>query len=375
MSLAMTSPVTMKLNAQSAPFAQRRQMSASVSRSRTVTMAAASTFQSTKAPATLKAANQLEALKQMSKVVADTGEVDAIRRYKPFDCTTNPSLVYKAMQLPEYEPYLRDAIAAEKESHKGARPYAYIADRLAVNIGAELSKLVPGRVSTEVDAHLSFDTQATVDKALRLIDLYAAKGVDPSKIYIKVASTWEGIRACEVLQKQGISTNMTLIFSFAQAGACADAGASLISPFVGRILDWYKKANGHDYAPHEDPGVESVKRIYSYYKQYGYDTIVMAASFRNIGEIRELAGCDNITISPALLAELEASTDPLPYALWPTQGGSTDPHYDLSGKAEGTFLQMHGEDQMALDKLAEGIKGFAADQDKLEVQIAKAMGA
>lgn len=265
------------------------------------------------------------------------------------------------------------------------------------------------QVSTEVDAHLSFDTQATVDKALRLIDLYAAKGVDPSKIYIKVASTWEGIRACEVLQKQGISTNMTLIFSFAQvsglesgrggegppsfrswlchascwvvnqtrnalcslplpliiapnsttlshtppphhtkitqAGACADAGASLISPFVGRILDWYKKANGRDYAPHEDPGVESVKRIYSYYKQYGYNTIVMAASFRNIGEIRELAGCDNITISPALLAELEASTDPLPYALWPTQGGSTDPHYDLSGKAEGTFLQMHGEDQ------------------------------
>lgn len=278
------------------------------------------------------------------------------------------------MQLPEYETYLREAIESEKQGHKGARPQAYVADRLAVNIGAELAKLVPGRVSTEVDAHLSHDTRATVDKALRLMDLYAQKGVDPEKIYIKIASTWEGIRAAEELERQGIACNLTLIFSFAQAGACADAGASLISPFVGRILDWYKKSEGRDFAPHEDPGVVSVKRIYAYYKAYGYDTIVMAASFRNVGEIRELAGCDNITISPNLLGELEAATDPLPYALWPGHAPAEDERYDLSAAGFDTFQRLHGADQMALDKLAEGIKNFAADQDKLEVQIAKAMG-
>lgn len=310
----------------------------------------------------------------MSKVVADTGEIDAIQRYRPVDATTNPSLVYKAMQLPAYREYLDAAIADEKEATKGARPQAFVADRLAVNIGAEIVKLVPGRVSTEVDAHLSYDTKASVEKALRIVDLYDQKGISTDRLYIKLASTWEGIRACEELQKRGIDTNMTLIFSFAQAAACADAGAALISPFVGRILDWYKKSTGRDsYPAHEDPGVLSVKRIYSYYKQHGYDTIVMAASFRNAGEIRELAGCDNITIAPNLLGELEESTEPLPYALWPGMPGEEQPKVDLNATGFELFQKLHNEDTMAVEKLAEGIVNFAKDQDKLEEQVAKAI--
>lgn len=319
---------------------------------------------------TKEAENQLEALKAVSLVVADTGEIDSIRSYKPVDCTTNPSLVLKAVQNPQYHHYLETAMAQEHDHHDSAnsdRPWSGVTDHLAVGIGTQLLGIVPGRVSTECDAHLSYDTQGTIDKALKIVDLYGKNNIDVSKqVYIKIASTWEGIRACEYLQKQGISCNMTLLFSFGQAAACADAGASLISPFVGRIMDWYKKKEGREFAPHEDPGVQSVQRIYKYYKQYKYDTIVMAASFRNIGEIRELAGCDNITISPSLLGELEKSKDPLPRKLWPTMGGCDEPQVDMHESNKSLFDKLHGEDQMAVDKLKEGIEGFAKDQRKLE---------
>jgi len=238
------------------------------------------------------AANQLEALRAMSIVVADTGEPALVKKFKPVDCTTNPSLVYKAVQSPEYKRFLTEALKKAKDLGPvdPTRPFAGVADALSVLIGCEMLDVVPGRVSTEVDAHLSYDTDATYDKALRLVDLYAKKGIETNRLYIKIASTWEGIQACRRLQNEGIDCNMTLLFSFAQAAACADAGASLISPFVGRIMDWYKEKEGRDFAPHEDPGVISVKRIYSYLKTYDYPTTVMAASFRNAGEIRELAG-------------------------------------------------------------------------------------
>ncbi|KAI8469447.1 MAG: transaldolase [Monoraphidium minutum] len=314
-------------------------------------------------------ANQLDALRSMSVVVADTGEPELVKLYKPVDCTTNPSLVYKAVQNADYARFLSDALAARGAAAPGAaRPYAGVADVLSVNIGCEMLKIVPGRVSTEVDAHLSHDAAATYDKALRLMELYAAKGVDPSRVYIKMASTWAGVEACRRLQREGIDCNMTLLFSFAQAAACADAGAALISPFVGRIMDWYKAKEGREFAPAEDPGVLSVKRIYGYYKTHGYRTIVMAASFRNAGEIRELAGCDNITIAPPLLAELEASTAPLERRLSP--GGAPSSVGKHEGMSQAAFDEMHGADAMAVDKLAEGIKGFAADQDKLEAQLA-----
>lgn len=307
----------------------------------------------------------------MSKVVADTGEIQLIKKFRPIDATTNPTLVYKAVQLPEYSHFLGNAIG--KEGRQAS--VSAIADRLAVSIGTEVLKIVPGRVSTEVDARLSYDTMASVDKALHLMDLYAQEGVtDPtSRVYIKIASTWEGIRACDKLQKQGIDCNLTLLFSFAQAAAAADAGAALISPFVGRILDWYKKKTGQEYAnASEDPGVLSVKRIYAYYKQYGYRTTVMAASFRNVGEIRELAGCDAITISPALLQELQDnSTDPLPYQLWPSMGGCEDLKLDLSAPQKHVFDEMHGADAMAVDKLKEGVEGFSADAVKLEELLLK----
>lgn len=315
--------------------------------------------------------NQLEALKSMSVVVADTGEPALVKQYRPVDCTTNPSLVYKAVQQPEYQRFLTDALVARGNAKAKAdpnRPFAGVADVLSVNIGCEMLRVVPGRVSTEVDAHLSYDTGATYDKALRLMDLYAAKGIEPERVYIKIASTWEGIEACRKLQKQGIDCNLTLLFSFAQAAACADAGAALISPFVGRIMDWYKAKEGREFTPEEDPGVLSVKRIYSYYKTHKYPTIVMAASFRNAGEIRELAGCDNITIAPSLLSELEASTDPLPRRLSPDGAASADARIDQFDRA--VFDRLHGADQMAVDKLKQGIEGFAADQDKLEAQLA-----
>lgn len=316
--------------------------------------------------------NQLEALKSMSVVVADSGEMALVKKFRPQDCTTNPSLVLKAVQNPEYAHLLKEALAQRLKGAVGSnpsRPFAEVADVLAVNIGAEMLQVVPGRVSTEVDAHLSFDTKATVDKALRIVDLYSKKGIDLSRLYIKMASTWEGIEACRQLEKQGVSCNMTLLFSFAQAAACADVGATLISPFVGRILDWHKAKEGRDYAPHEDPGVVSVKRIYSYYKTHGFKTIVMAASFRNVGEIRELAGCDNITIAPSLLSELEACTEPLPRRLSPELRDDQTPK--LVGIDGALFNKLHGADQMAVDKLKQGIEGFAADQTKLEAMIAE----
>lgn len=314
--------------------------------------------------------NQLDALKSMSVVVADTGDVALVKKYRPQDCTTNPSLVLKAVQAPEYQHLLGEAIKAHKGTAADqSRPYAEVADVLAVNIGADFLNYVPGRVSTEVDAHLSFNTKATYDKALHLIDLYSKKGIDPKRVYIKIASTWEGIEACRRLQRQGIDCNMTLLFSFAQAVACADAGATLISPFVGRILDWYKAKQGRDFEPSEDPGVLSVKRIYTYYKTHDYKTVVMAASFRNVGEIRELAGCDNITISPQLLGELEASSDPLPRKLSPSMTDSSMARINMN---QATFEAMHNQDQMAVDKLAQGIEGFSADQRKLEQMLAQA---
>ncbi len=318
----------------------------------------------------LQAKNQLEALKIMSKVVADTGELQLIERYRPIDATTNPTLIYKAVQNPDYEHFLQQAIDAEGRN----APVSAIADRLAVSIGSEILKIVPGRVSTEVDSRLSYDTIATVDKALHLLDLYAKKDIDPSRVFIKVASTWEGIRACERLQKQGVDCNMTLLFSFAQAAAAADAGAALISPFVGRILDWHKKNKGRDYTAEEDPGVLSVKRIYSYYKKYGYRTTVMAASFRTVDEVRALAGIDAITISPTILEQLEASTDDLPYQLWFNMGGCMDPLIDLGSNAQNLFEQMHGADAMAVEKLKEGVDGFSADAVKLEALLAEKLG-
>nr|QKY15000.1 transaldolase (TALC) [Polytomella parva] len=314
--------------------------------------------------------NQLEALRSMSTVVADTGEISLVKKFKPVDCTTNPSLVYKAVQMPEYKYLVQDALSASKSSPTDpTRPYSGVADALAVNMGCELLKVVPGRVSTEVDATLSYDTKATVSKALHLIDLYGKKGIDPSRVYIKIASTWEGIEACRELEKRGINCNMTLLFSFAQAAACADAGATLISPFVGRILDWHKNKTGKTYTAKEDPGVVSVQRIYNYYKTYGYKTIVMAASFRNVGEILELAGCDNITISPQLLGELEASSTPLNRVLSAESAKSQEKN--IVGFTKKIFDDLHNADQMAVDKLKEGINGFSADQKKLEELIAK----
>ncbi|GIL43842.1 hypothetical protein Vafri_1433 [Volvox africanus] len=322
--------------------------------------------------------NQLDALKSMSVVVADTGELNLVKKYHPQDCTTNPSLVYKALSMTENRHYLEKALAQDKRSPEHMkpgvlRPYSGVADQLSVELGCELLKVVPGRVSTEVDANLSYSMQATVDKALRLMELYAAHGIDPSRIYIKLASTWEGIEACRRLERQGINCNMTLLFSFAQAAACADAGATLISPFVGRIMDWYKAKEGRDFAPHEDPGVLSVRRIYNYYKAHHYKTIVMAASFRNVGEIRELAGCDKITISPNLLDELEKNFDPLERKLSPERA-STDV-LKLSHMHEDLFNKLHGADQMAVEKLKQGIELFAADQKRLEDLLASiAMG-
>eukprot|EP00775_Hariotina_reticulata_P006112 gene6112-6350_t len=306
----------------------------------------------------------------MSVVVADTGEPALVKKYKPQDCTTNPSLVYKAVQAPEYQSFLHQALEEPgSKSHNRKRPYAGVADVLSVIIGSEMLKIVPGRVSTEVDAHLSYDTDACYAKAMRLMDMYAARGIGPDRVYIKLASTWEGIQACKKLQKQGVDCNMTLLFSFGQAAACADVGAALISPFVGRILDWHKAKYNRDYAPAEDPGVASVQRIYKYYKAHNYKTIVMAASFRNAGEITELAGCDNITISPQLLGELESSSEPLPRKLWPQMGECTDQQY--SGIGEDVFSQLHDTDLMAVEKLKQGIDSFAADQIKLEEQLAK----
>ncbi|MCY7296137.1 transaldolase [Alteromonas sp. a30] len=308
--------------------------------------------------------NQLDALREVTTVVADTGDIDAIKTYQPVDATTNPSLLLKAAQLPQYTPLLEQATTwAKSQSDNATQQLEDANDKLLVLIGKEILDIVPGRVSSEVDARLSFDTQATIAKAHRLVELYQSEGITKDRILIKIASTWEGIRAAEQLEKEGINCNLTLLFSFAQARACAEAGVYLISPFVGRILDWYKAKNGKDsYPASEDPGVQSVTSIYHYYKRHGYNTIVMGASFRNIDEITELAGCDRLTISPALLQELKDCTDPLPLKLEAAQATETAP----SALTEAAFRWAMNEDAMATEKLAEGIRNFTVDQIKLE---------
>lgn len=308
--------------------------------------------------------SKLEQLKQFTDVVADTGDIEAIRLYKPLDATTNPSLVYKAAQMPQYQDLLTSSIKAAKSITNSAEQLSAASDNLAVGLGLEILKLVPGRISTEVDARLSFDTKASITKARHLIDLYAKGGADKSRVLIKLASTWEGIRAAEVLEKEGINTNLTLLFGFAQAAACADAGVFLISPFVGRILDWYKtNTDKKEYTSEEDPGVVSVRRIYNYYKQNGYKTVVMGASFRNIGEIEALAGCDRLTISPNLLQELEQDKGKLERVLSPSNTGEKIAKVI---ETEPSFRFAQNQDQMANDKLAEGIRGFVKDQISLE---------
>ncbi|MBD9517245.1 MULTISPECIES: transaldolase [Pseudomonadaceae] len=302
--------------------------------------------------------SKLEQLKQYTTVVADTGDFDAIARLKPVDATTNPSLLLKAAALPRYTEHLARAT-------EGAQGDAGLAcDRFAVAVGKDILGVIPGRISTEVDARLSFDTEATLQRAHRLIELYDQQGIGRDRVLIKIASTWEGIRAAEQLEREGIQTNLTLLFSFAQAAACADAGVFLISPFVGRIYDWYKKANNRDYVGAEDPGVQSVSRIYRYYKANGYETVVMGASFRNLGQIEQLAGCDRLTISPDLLQQLADAEGELPRALQPG-GGEARQVLD-----ESAFRWQMNEDAMGTEKLAEGIRLFARDQEKLEALLA-----
>lgn len=306
--------------------------------------------------------NKLEQLSNMTVVVADTGDIDAIAEYTPQDATTNPSLLLKVAQDAKYASIIDTAVASANGDLVDA------VDNFAVDIGCEILKIIPGRVSTEVDARLSFDTQATVEKAHKLIALYKDRGVDKDRILIKIASTWEGIKAAEQLEKQGINCNLTLLFSFAQAVACAEAKVFLISPFVGRIMDWYKANGGKDsYEPMEDPGVMSVTRIYNYYKQHAYNTIVMGASFRNTGEIEALAGCDYLTIGPNYLADLRDDQGELTQQLSADSTGEAQAKLSLDEKA---FRWMQNEDAMATEKLAQGIRAFAVDQVKLEELIA-----
>ena len=317
----------------------------------------------------------LSQLKQFSIIVADTGDFDSIRKYQPRDTTTNPSLLLKAAQMSEYTALVEKTLADARQESGGASQTMGIAlDRLAVAFGTEILKIVPGRVSTEVDARLSFDVEGSITKARSLIGRYEKAGISRERILIKVASTWEGICAARQLTREGIHCNLTLLFSFAQAVACAEAGVQLISPFVGRILDWYKKSTGRDsYPPVEDPGVVSVTRIYNYYKKYGYKTEVMGASFRNVGEILELAGCDLLTISPTLLEEMQKTAGTLARRLSPDKavGECKEAKLSLDEKA---FRWMLNEDQMATEKLSEGIRIFAADNLKLEKFIAAKLG-
>ncbi len=305
-----------------------------------------------------------EQLKQYSIIVADTGDIEAIEKFKPQDATTNPSLLLKAAALPQYQHLLDKAksIAAEKP---GEEQLNLAVDRLAVDVGSEILGIIPGRVSTEIDARLSFDIDATIKRAQRIIKLYDDKGIDKERILIKVASTWEGIKAAEQLEKQGIHCNLTLLFGLPQAIACADAGVTLISPFVGRVLDWYKKTTGEEYTAQTDPGVSSVKQIYDYYKSNGYDTIILGASFRNIGEICELAGCDLLTISPDLMQELSETEGELPRKLDPSNVSSVA----ATPLNEKSFRWQLNEDPMATEKLAEGIRSFTNDLNKLKAAI------
>lgn len=313
------------------------------------------------------ASNKLAALKAMTTVVADTGDIEAIEQFQPVDATTNPSLILKAAKIPSYQHLIDDAIdwalqikGADRNSQASIEN---IADKLAVNIGCEILKIIPGLISTEVDARLSFDTAATVAKARKLIRLYQDAGISSDRILIKIASTWEGIQAAKILEAEGIHCNLTLLFHFVQAQACAEADATLISPFVGRILDWYKaNTNKTEYSASEDPGVISVTDIYNFYKLHGFNTIVMGASFRNTGEIEELAGCDRLTISPDLLAQLEADTRPLQQKLTNKLEQKAPP----APLTEAQFRWAMNNDPMAHDKLADGIRRFAIDQVALE---------
>ncbi len=314
--------------------------------------------------------NFLEQLKAVTVVVADTGDFASIQKFRPRDATTNPSLIASAAAMPQYQPVVTAALEWA-QAHAASGTKAAVAsravDRLAVEFGMEILKVVPGRVSTEVDARLSFDTAASVEKARDLIAMYEEAGIGRERILIKLASTWEGIKAAELLEREGIHCNLTLLFGFHQAVACAEAKVTLISPFVGRILDWYLKSTGRaSYAPAEDPGVRSVTRIYEYYKRHGYQTEVMGASFRNVGQITELAGCDLLTIAPKLLAELEGLEGTLPRKLAPaTDRGEDKLHLD-----QAAFVAMHAEDTMASEKLAEGIDAFAKAITDLEAQLA-----
>ena len=309
--------------------------------------------------------SKLDQLKAMTDVVADTGDIEAIRRFQPLDATTNPSLLLKAAALPHYAELLDQAKAwATSQGGSDAEQLANCCDRFAVDVGTEILAIIPGRISTEVDARLSFDTEATKNKARKLIGMYEEAGIGRERILIKTASTWEGIQAAAELEKEGINCNLTLLFGFGQAAACADAGVFLISPFVGRILDWYKANTDLVInTPQDDPGVQSVARIYNYYKQHGYETVVMGASFRNTGEIEALAGCDRLTISPALLEELAADTDSLPKQL-DADGASSDTA--KFSPSESSFRYDLNADAMATEKLAEGIRNFVADQVRLE---------
>jgi len=311
-------------------------------------------------------ATLLEQLKTMTTIVADTGDVEAIKAVKPYDATTNPSLLLKASQLPQYAPLIDAAIAyAKAQGGSKEQQIDNAADKLAVLIGMEIVKEVPGRISTEVDARLSFNIDAMVAKGRKIIKLYEEAGVDKSRVLIKLASTWEGIKAGEILEKEGINCNLTLLFGFGQARACAEAGVFLISPFVGRILDWYKAKTGETYTSETDPGVLSVRKIYAYYKEHGYKTVVMGASFRNIGEVTALAGCDRLTIAPNLLQELEATQGELSRVL--VDGGAKTAAPAKLTEAEFRFAL--NEDAMATEKLAEGIRGFVVDQNKLEAAL------
>ena len=312
--------------------------------------------------------SKLDQLKAFTTVVADTGDIGSIKAFHPTDCTTNPTLILKAAQMPAYAEIVSESVAWAKKQGGSKEAQARAAcDRLAVSFGTELTRLVPGRVSTEVDADLSFDTAATVAKARAIIKDYASRGVDKSRILIKIAATWEGIRAAEILQKEGIDCNLTLLFSLVQAVACAESGVFLISPFVGRILDWHVKATGQSYTAETDPGVLSVRRIYSYYKTHGHKTVVMGASFRNLGEIEALAGCDRLTIAPALLEQLQGDNGVLARRLDPASPGEKPARIATD---EAAFRWQMNEDAMATEKLAEGIRMFAKDLGALRAMIA-----
>ncbi len=317
--------------------------------------------------------NELEQLREMTVIVADTGDIEAIEKVKPQDATTNPSLITTATQMPQYQPIM-DGVLKEAKKKLGASAkdsdVANLAFKhLAVEFGTRILKIIPGRVSTEVDARLSYDTEATLKQAREIIQQYDEHGVSRERVLIKIASTWEGIKAAEILEKEGIHCNLTLLFGIHQAIACAEAKVTLISPFVGRILDWYKKDTGKDYVGADDPGVQSVTRIYNYFKKFGYKTLVMGASFRNIGEIEQLAGCDLLTISPKLLEELERKQEELPRKLDPEN--SRKMQIEKIAMDQKTFEKMHAEDRMAHDKLKEGIEGFSGALENLEKLLAK----